>query len=222
MAGAKEKAFKLPRYLRLNRGSMWFDIDGENPSGTKLYSVDSVFVGRGHKALKDENGQPNTMPEVPKDKFNNQNMINYGFVDAKDLPWFVDTKSIPTEKLSRLILAYKHGILIEADPSDPPKKLEPDKKVKQFAYNEKGERVFIGKNKEMYKKLQNLTFEELRQFVQSCPKNETAKNSLMDLYHYEQSGHNRLARPRLEVLDLIRDKLREYGPSISSIRINED
>ena len=222
MAGAKEKSFKLPRYLRLNRGSMWLDIDGESASGVKLFSVNTVFIGRGHVPLKDENGQPNNMPPVPKDKFNNNNMVNYGFVDAKDLPWFVDTKEIPTEKLSRLILAYKHGILIEADPNNPPKKPEVEEQSKEFGYNNKGERVFVGQNKEMYKKLQGLGFEDLRKFVQSCPKNDTAKNNLIDMYHYEQKGFNRLARPRLEVLDLIRDKLKEYGPTISAIRVNED
>ncbi len=222
MAAAKEKAFKLPRYLRLNRGSMWFDTDGENASGIKLYAVDTVFVGRGHRALLDENKQPQSMPEVPKDKFGNQNFIDYGFVDAKNLPWYVDTKDIPTEKLSRVILAYKHAILVEADPNNPPKKPNSEEQTKDFSYNNKGERVFVGKNKEMFKRLHNLKFDELRQFVLSFPKNETSKNNLIDLYHYEQKGYNRLARPRLEVLDMIRAKLKEYGPTMSAIRINED
>lgn len=222
MAGAKEKAFKLPRYLRLKRGAMWFDIDGENSSGVKLFAVDTVFVGRGHAPLKDENDHPVSMPAVPKDKFNNQNTVSYGYIDAKNLPWYVDTKEIPTEKLSRLILAYKHGILAEADPNNPPIKPVEEKQSKEFGYNDAGERVFVGKNKEMFKKLQGLNFEDLRQFVQSCPKNESAKNNLMDLFHYEQKGYNRLSRPRLEVLDLIRAKLKEYGPTMSSIRINED
>lgn len=222
MAGAKEKAFKLPRYLRLNRGSMWFDIDSENSSGVKLYAADTVFVGRGHSELRDENKQPKNMPEIKKDKFNNQNFVNYGFIDAKDLPWYIDTKDIPTEKLSRIILAFKHGILVEADPENPPKKPEVENQTKEFSYNNKGERVFVGQNKEIYKKLQNLSFIDLRQFVISCPKNETAKNNLIDMFHYEQKGYNRLARPRLEVLDLIRSKLKEFGPTMSAIRVNDE
>jgi len=221
MAAAKEKAFKLPRYLRLNRGSMWFDIDGENASGIKLYSLDTVFVGRGHVPLKDENGHSNSMPSIKKDKFNNNNLVNYGFVDAHDLPWYIDLSTIPSEKQSRLILAFKNGILTEADPNNPPIRQKEKDQEKEFNYNNNGERVFIGQNKEMYKKLQGLGFEELRAFVQACPKNETAKNNLIDLFHYEQKGYNRLSRPRLEVLDLIRNKLKEFGPTMSSIRVNE-
>ena len=74
----------------------------------------------------------------------------------------------------------------------------------------------------MYKKLQNLEFDKLRSFVNGCPKTESAKNNLMDLFHYEQLGYNALSRPRLEVIDLIRNKLREFGPSMSAIRVNED
>jgi hypothetical protein len=67
-----------------------------------------------------------------------------------------------------------------------------------------------------------MSFTELRDFVQSCPKNDTSKNNLIDLFHYEQKGYNRLARPRLEVIDLLRAKLKEFGPSMSAIRINEE
>lgn len=214
MAVAKEKKFKLPRFVRLNRGAMWFDIDGENSSGIKLYAVDTVFVGRGEKEGE---------LDIPKDKFNNQNFVNYGFIDADDkIQWYADTKDVPTEKLSRVILAYKHGILVEADPDSPPRKIQRENQNKEFAYNNKGERVFVGNNKEMYKKLQNLPFDELRKFILACPKNETTKNNLIDMYHYEQRGYNRLSRARLEVLDLIRSKLNEYGPSMSPIRVNED
>lgn len=232
MAGAKEKAFKLPRYLRLNRGAMWFDIDGDTSSGVKLYAIETAFVGRGSypsleqlKDIKKKTGSIPEVPEIPKDKFGNQNFVDYGYVsaDKNKLPWYVDTGSIPSEKLSRLILAFKHGILVEADPNSPPTKPETnDKAGKEFQLNQKGERVFIGQNKEMYKKLQGLNFEDLKKLVQSCPKSDTAKNNLIDLYHYEQKGYNRLARPRLEVLDLIRDKLKGFGPSMSAIRVNEE
>jgi hypothetical protein len=218
----KEKEFKLPRYLRLNRGAMWFDIDGNDASGIKLYAVDTVFIGRGHAPLKDKNNQSVSMPEVPRDKYGNNNFINYGLVDAKNLPWYADTKGIPNEKLSRVILAYKHGILVEADPKIEPKKQEKPEQEKEFGFNKAGERVFIGQNKEMYKKLQGLNFDTLRDFVRSCPRNETSKNNLIDMFHYEQKGYNRLSRPRLEVLDLIREKLKEFGPSMSAIRVNEE
>jgi hypothetical protein len=233
MAGAKSKetAFKLPRYLRLNRGSMWFDVEGENSSGVKLYAVSSAFVGRGSypsnkevDAIKKRTGSIPTVPEVPKDKFGNQNFVDYGYVsvDKNKLPWYVDTQKIPNEKLSRIILAFKHGILVEADPNNPPEQPETVTQVKEFKLNTKGERVFVGQNKEMYKKLQGLAFDDLRSFIQSFPKNEDAKNNLIDLFHYEQKGYNRLERPRIEVLDLIRAKLKEFGPSISAIRVNED
>jgi len=233
MAGVKSKetTFKLPRYLRLNRGSMWFDIEGETSSGIKLYAVDTVFVGRGSypsdkqvEDIKKRTGAIPDVPEVPRDKFSNQNFVDYGYVaaDKNKFPWYVDTQTIPNKKLSRIILAFKHGILVEADPKAPPQQSEPTSQVKDFKNNNKGERVFIGQNKEMYKKLQALAFDDLRSFVQSFPKNDDAKNNLIDLFHYEQKGYNRLERPRIEVLDLIKSKLKEFGPTMSAIRVNED
>lgn len=230
MAGAKSKdnSFKLPRYLRLDRGAMWFDIEGETASGVRLYAVDTVFVGRGQypstnnvKEIKKKTGGAPPIPDVPKDKFGNQDFINYGFVDAKNLPWYVDTQSIPTEKLSRIILAFKHGILVQADPNNPPIPPEKPEKIKEFQYNSKGERVFVGRNKEMYRKLQSMAFKDLRSFIVSFPTNEDAKNNLIDLFDYEQRGYNRLGRPRAEVIDLIRSKLKDYGPTMSPIRVNE-
>jgi hypothetical protein len=231
MAAAKEKSFKLPRYLRLNRGAMWFDTDGEKSSGVKLYAVDTVFVGRGWYPSKDsvldtykKTGAAPNIPDIPKDKYSNQNFLNYGYVDADSnkLPWYVDTKEIAPEKLSRLILAFKHGILVEADLDKPPTPVAKVEGEKEFSINQKGERVFVGQNKEIYKKLQNLNFDDLRAFVTTCPKNTTAKNNLIDMFHYEQKGYNRLARPRIEVLDLIRAKLKDFGPTMSAIRVNED
>lgn len=208
------KEFKLPRYLRLAKGSMWFDTEGDSSSGVKLFSMKTVMVGRG----KDETS-------VAKDKFDNKNFLSYGFADApSDLPWYFDTTKVPKEKLSRIIIAYKNKILVKADPNNPPSAVEiKTDQVRDFKIRkEDGERIFVGKNKAMYYKLQSLTFVQLRDFVQSCPKTGEARDNLIDMYHYERAGYNKLARPRLEVLDLIRGKLNEYGPSLSSFRINED
>lgn len=221
----KETSFKLPKYLRLAKGSMWFDIEGENSSGVKLYAVRDTLVSRPFKMITiiDNDGKELKVPEatdIPKDNNRNENTLDFGKV-SKELNWYVDTTKIPQEKLSRILLAYKHGILVEADPKSPPGKVDQSLK-RDFSVNQRGERIFVGKNKEMYKKLQNLNFKDLRNFVRNCPKTRSARENLQDLYEYEIAGHNPLARPRHEVLELIKNKLREYGPGISAIRINED
>lgn len=192
---------------------MWFDTEGENASGVKLFSAKQVFVGRGKNESDDA---------IAKDQFNNNNFVEYGYVVNEELPWYIDTTKIDSDKLSRIIIAYKHKILIEADPENPPVPQKDEKNKKDFAPNKQGELVFVGTNKEMFKRLQRSTFAQLREWVNSSPKTETVKNNLIDLYHYEQNGYNSLSRPRLEVLDLIRAKLKEFGPSMSAIRINED
>lgn len=208
------KSFKLPKYLRLARGSMWFDTEGEGASGVKLFAINTMFVGR---------GKVDEEKEIARDKFDNKNFVDYGFVDApEDLPWYIDTSKIPPENLSRIILAYKNGILIKTDGKAKPAAIDEKERAKNFKLNNQGERVFIGQNKEMYKKLQNMSFDQLRKFVNTCPLNSASKNNLIDLFHYEQEGYNALSRPRLEVLDLIRAKLKEFGPSMSAIRVNED
>lgn len=211
----KTSEFKLPKYLRLAKGAMWFDIEGDSASGVKLYAVDKVFIGRG---LNDK------VTAVPRDKFDNNNFVEYGYIEKKfdESTWYVDTTAIPSEKQSRLILAFKHGILVEADIKNPPKPPKEIKQAKDFQRNKSGDMVFIGKNKDIFQKLQNLTVGKLREFVNGCPKTETVKNNLIDMFHYEQLGYNRLARPRLEVLDLVRAKLKEFGPTMSAIRVNED
>ena len=213
-ATKKQDEFKLPRYLRLAKGSMWFDIEGDKASGVKLFSADRVFVGRG----KNE-----TEEGIARDQFNNSNFIDYGYVRNKELDWYIDTSKIDSDKLSRIIIAYKHKILIEADPENPPLKPKIDTEPeKDFKPNKQGELVFVGRNKEMFKRLQRSNFAQLRQWVNSSPLTDTAKNNLIDMFHYEQNGYNSLSRPRLEVLDLIRAKLKEFGPTMSAIRINED
>lgn len=223
-AKSAQTGFKLPQYLRLAKGAMWLDVNGENASGVRLYAAANKFVGRG-KINEDRELKPDgNQPTVPRDKFDNNSFTEYGFVDVKDgeLPWYIDTTTIPLEKQSRLILAYKHKILVEADPKKPPKQTDSQKQAKDFQTNKHGDLVFAGKNKEIFRKLQNLNFNDLRAFINSCPKSTAGKNNLLDMYHYEVKGYNKLSRPRLEVLDLIRTKLREFGPSMSAIRINED
>lgn len=207
-----ESKFKLPKYLKLAKGSMWFDIEGENASGVRLYTSSTVFVGRGLKE-----GEEN----IPRDKYGNQNLDDFGYIE-KELPWYVDTTTVPPEKLSRIIVAYNAGILDKADPEKKPVAMKNTEQRKDFDYNKLGDRIFVGKNKEMYKKLQTLNFEDLRSFIYTCPRTELGKNNLIDLYDYETLGYNKMMRPRQEVLDLIKAKLKEFGPSMSGIRINEE
>jgi uncharacterized protein YeeX (DUF496 family) len=175
-----------------------------------LFATKNVFIG---KAPGDK--------EVPKDKFGNKNLNNYGLIE-QDLPWYVDTESIPSNKLSRLIFAYNHGILTEANPENPVTPIELDIEDHDFKVKDNGDRIFVGKNYEMYQKLQNNNFDVLRKFINSTPKNESGKQNLIDLFDYERKGYNPLSRPRFEVLELIKTKLKEFGPGISGIRINED
>ena len=207
----KKETFKLPKYLKLAKGSMWFDTEGENASGVKLYLGNQVFVGRGLNSKESA---------IPKDKHNNQNIHDFGYVE-KELPWYFDTTTIDPEKQSRIILAYKMGILEKADPKKPPV-MEEKEPQKDFTVNKHGNRIFVGKNQEMYRKLQNMMMTELISFIATFPKNSIARDNLLDLYHYEIKGYNKFGRARQEVLDKIQEKLKEYGPSISSIRKNED
>ncbi len=212
---SKEKTnkggFKLPKYLKLNKGSMWFDTDGDNSSGVSLYATNINLIGRDTKLkkIKDENGKIDNVPiisEIPKDKFDNKNINDFGKEDG-NLQWYVDTTKIPSEKLSRILFAYKHGILVEADPKVLPKPITINTE-NDFTFNkDNGERIFNGKNKEIYVKLQNYNWITLKSFINSTPKNESGRQNLLDLFEYEKKGYNPLNRPRLEVLDAIRAKL---------------
>lgn len=205
----KKEQFKLPKYLMLDKGSMWFDIDGEQSSGVKLYATNKVLVGRNVDSL-----------DVVKDEHDNKNLIDYGKINS-NLNWYIDTTIIPVNKLSRIILAYKHGILVEADPSSPPESVT-FKASNDFKYKDNGERVFQGSNREMYIKLQNNNFKVLRDFINNTPINESGKQNLFDLFEYEKKGYNPLNRPRFEVLELIKSRLNQFGPTISAIRVNDD
>lgn len=227
MAKAKEtKEFKLPKYLRLDKGSMWFDDQGENCSGVRLFASTKVLTGRKFEMTEtiDMTGETVNVPvatPLEKDDNNNTDYVSFGKKEA-DLKWYVDTTKIPKENLSRVLLAYKFGILVEADPKNPPGKKDTSAAKSEFGYKDNGDRVFNGKNKEMYTKLQNLNFINLRKFVNDAPLTKAARRNLIDLLDYEQKGYNPLSRPRQEVLDLIRKKLNEYGPGMTGIRVNEE
>jgi len=197
--------FKLPKYLRLARGSMWFDTEGEDSSGIKLYSFDKVSVGRG------KDGELVLHSDI---------MTEHYYEDTK-LVWYCDTTKIDKNKQSKIILAYQYGILTKADPKNPPVAISP-RQEKDFIINKKGDNVFIGKNKEIYKKLYNLDSIGIRDFIKHSPKTQAAKLNLMDMFDYEKKGYNPECRARGEIIDLIKAKLNEYGPGMSSIRVNED
>jgi hypothetical protein len=205
---------------------MFFDDQGEDASGVRLYAIKKVFVGRTTKVepyTNDKNEiKYKVIPsEVPKDEHSNKNLSDYGKVDA-ELPWYVDTTTIDPSKLSRILVAYKYGILIEADPNNPPVDPVKEEEIKDFGFKDNGDRIFTGKNKEIYSKLQNLNFVKLREFINGSPLTVTARNNLQDMYEYELKGYNPLSRPRFEVTELIKKKLKDYGPGISPIRVNED
>lgn len=224
----RKQEFKLPKYLRLAKGAMWLDIDGDNASGVKLYSGGPRLIGRGKVNEIFEDGKwkaLSSQPNIPRDRFDNDNFIDYGLGNdsEEDTSWYVDTSKIPTEKQSRLILAYKHKILVAADPKKPPVPPKPkDTHKKDFSTDKDGDLVFIGKNKEIYRKLQSLNFRDLTKFIEACPKTVAGKENLLDMYHYELKGYNKISRARGEILDIIRNKLKQFGPTMSSIRINED
>lgn len=221
-----EKEFKLPRYLKLNKGAMFFDDDPDdkNASGIRIFALNKKLVGRTVQQTGrfNKDGTPILKyGPLVEDAYKNNDLQQYGYVD-EPLPWYIDISTISQDKLSRIIKAFQNNILVAADPE---KELEEEPEFKNpsnFVVDKRGDRTFVGKNQEMYRKLQNLSFKDLREFVSSCPINNHAKENLIDLYHYEQRGYNPLSRPRLEVLDLIKNKLNEYGPGISAIRINED
>lgn len=207
-----KKVLKLPRYMKLQKGSMWKDTDGKDASGKVIYAFKNVMVGRNPH---DENNI-----EPPKDKFNNENLMEYGYIEDESIPWYIDLTDIPTEKLKRIIIAYNAGVLVRADPEHPPVTIRKNQKS-DWKIKKDGARLFVGKNKSMFKKLQNLTIKQIAEFVGECPFTEAGRENLIDLLDYERRGYNQLSRPRGEVLDLIRNRLRKYGPGMSAIRKNE-
>jgi len=218
--------FKLPKYLMLSKGAMWLDDQGENCSGIRLFAIKKVLIGRDTHAERyiNKEGKEATRPvagDIKVDEFQNKNLLNYGTENA-ETPWYFDTTEIPPERLSNILTAFKYGILVEADPENPPMPVHEVIEHKDFKIKDNGERIFVGKNAEMFKKLQNMNFDQLRNFIKTCPNSDLGKTNLLDLLNYETKGYNPLNRYRFEVGELIKNKLKEFGNFISPIRINED
>jgi len=230
----KAKTIKLPKYLKLAKGLMWFDIDGENASGVQLIATDEQFVGRGYNTDSEWNkykqdGYMSVKPVV-NDLNDNKNSEDgqYGYVKLqKDRSYFCTT-NIPNTKLGHILTAYQNGILVKYDPKKATKIRSEDEKdreifptqQKDFAYRHDGDIVFEGNNKEIFSKLQTLSYEKLCKFIDDCT--PRSREHLQDMLEYEQKGYNPLSRPRDEVLRYIRKKLNSFGSGISSIRVDED
>ena len=229
MAGSKNntKEFKLPKYLKLAKGTMWFDNLGENCSNITLINTTTNFIGRGcitddeWDTFLEEGYLPSK--KVPKDSNKNESTEHgqYGHVEIEDKSYFETTK-IHNAKLGNIITAYKTGVLIDFDPKKEVKAEKERELKRQFIFKKDGDIVFNGDNKHMFDKLNNSNHEDLIKFIETSPIN--AKGNLMDLYDYEMQGYNRLNRPRATVLDAIKKRLNAFGPGMSAITIekNED
>jgi len=209
----KQKEIKIPKYLRLNKGVMWMDNDGDDSSGVVLYKTSEVFVGRGCK----DNSR------IPIDMNGNKDATDgsYGSIEFKtevDKSYFC-TDDIPKEKLSRILTAMQADILVPFSPDDPIEEDLHGPMKKNFKVKRDGDVVFDGQNATAYKKLMNANFTELVDYVEKCDGAQV--NHLIDMYHYENRGYNPLNRPRLEVLDLIRKRLSKFGPRMSPLRVND-
>jgi len=223
----KSKTMKLPKYLKLNKGNMWLDDDAEdqNASGIRLIDTDIEFIGRGYLSSKDMDYYEKTgiTPNKPikLDIHKNQDATHnsYGYVvSEKDRSYFC-TEDIPEDKLANILTAWQNNILIPYDPKTKKKNIQEKTKDnrRDFSCNKDGDMVFSGKNKDMYNKLNNLVFNELKKFVTGHNK----RADLQDMLQYEVKGYNKLSRPRGEVMDLIRTKINELGPGITPIRVND-
>ena len=83
----KSKEFKLPRYLRLDKGAMWLDTDGDSASGVRLYAGNTRLVGRGKVNEVFEHGHIRALedqPDIGKDQFKNGNFVEYGMVEEQN------------------------------------------------------------------------------------------------------------------------------------------
>lgn len=222
----KTDEMKLPKYLKLAKGTMWMDTIGENCSNVHLYNTTTQFVGRGY--ISDDAWETFNNDgfiegkELAKDLNNNESTQHgqYGYVEQSEDKSFFETTDIPKSKLGNIITAFKSGVLVEYDPEAVQKAAEERKIQKNFSYKADGDLVFTGKNKHMFDKLNNSKHDELIAFIKNSPMN--AKTNLMDLYDYEMQGFNRLNRPRASVLEAIRGKLNEFGPGMSAISVEKD
>lgn len=243
-ASNANSSVKLPKYLRLAKGLMWLDVYGDNPSGIRLYRNIETMAGRGNdvteiaevpkgdKKKKYGDKYPEyevktdigTIKKPAIDKYKNQKTEEgtYGTIDTDEdnhKCWFC-VDDINKDKLGNILVAYRNGILVEHDPKKDKLKVITEREAgrKNFRVQD-GDVVFSGKNEHMYKLLMSSNFEKLKEFVSEC--GVSSKQNLMDLYQYEVKGFNKLNRSRIEVLDLIRDRLNSIGGGISPVRVND-
>lgn len=221
----KSKDIKLPKYLKLNKGNMWFDNDPDdkNASGVRLIDTDINFVGRGYISNSEmqkynETGiTPHKQIGVDLNKNKEATHNAYGYIiNNKDQSFFCTT-DIPADKLGNILTAYNNKILVAYSPTAKPiesEKLPTPKK--NFTYHD-GDLVFSGTNKNMYNKLNKLSLKDMLEFIKNC----NVRNDIQDLLQYETKGFNKVARARLEIMDALRIKLNSFGSGISSIRMND-
>lgn len=232
---AKAKATNIPKYLKLAKGTMWFDTDGKNASGVRLIAANEVLVGRGYNTDNEwehykKQGYLVERP-IPRDQYSNLNSEDgkYGSIKLEEDKSYFCTTDIPNEKLINILTAYQNGILVKFDPNKRVKAKEEDDEMtadqktfpvqqKDFGYKHDGDMIFQGKNKEIFNKLQTLTFEKLNKFISDS----RSRVNLQDMLDYELKGYNPLSRPREEVIKLIRNQLNKFGGGITPIRVDED
>tara|TARA_Y100000310_G_scaffold339988_1_gene434373 strand:+ start:77 stop:772 length:696 start_codon:yes stop_codon:yes gene_type:complete len=230
---AKTKNLKIPKYLKLNKGMMWMDTEGKNPSGVRLFATDEHFIGRGYHtddefAASKEKDEPVPTPtkpvpkeyvsETPNDERITAYSGQYGYQVGSDKSWF-DTSEIPKDKMVNIITAFNNNVLVEFDPEKEKKPKQIPDRQKNFAHNDKGDLIFVGQNKNAYQRLQHNDSNNILKFIRGCTK--TSSNTLRDMYDYELKGYNNLSRGRHEVLDAIRKKLNEIGGGMSPITVND-
>jgi len=224
-SSTKTNDITLPKFLKLAKGTMWFDNMGENCSNISLFNTTTKFVGRGYISddewnTFESNGYLDSK-EIPDDKNKNTSTQHgdYGYVDVDDDKSYFCTEDIPKIKLANIITAYNTGILIEFDPEKPAVDTVDKKLKKDFTFKKDGDMIFNGKNKQMYDKLNNTKHDDLIKFISDAPIN--ARVNLMDLFDYELKGYNRLSRPRDTVLAALRTKLNSLGPTMSPITVED-
>jgi hypothetical protein len=155
-----------------------------------------------------------------KDKYNNEESSHgeYGSVEIEDRSWFCTDDVVP-EKLGKILTAFQNGILVKHDPKKEYGQIAINKQKKNFAIQPDGDIVFTGTNEFIYNMLNNHGMKKIREYVMNAGR--SARQNLMDLYQYELKGYNSIARPRAELLDVIRLKLREIGPGLSAVTKND-
>ncbi len=227
----KTKEIKLPKFLKLNKGLMWFDTIGENCSNVHLYNIKKEFVGRGYISDNDWHNyqEQGTLPDNDIAVDSNKNASSehgaYGHVDVEEDRSYFDVSKIDNAKLGNIITAFNNNILIEFDPDKVVEEEPRVEKKRNFSFKKNsqngtdGDIVFTGTNKRMYDKLNNSNHSDLIKFIQAS--GTAAKSNLMDLYDYELSGYNRLNRPRASVLDALKAKLNSLAPGMSGITVEE-